>query len=83
MQSLKGIHSREAAPLLHAGVAHLVERHVANVEAVGSNPISRSVKYGRMGERLAESLQNFLHWFKSSYDLSYLPLAQVVRALHS
>jgi hypothetical protein len=30
---------------LHAGIAQLVERHVANVKVAGSNPVSRSFPY--------------------------------------
>ena len=29
----------------HAGVAHLVERHLAKVEVAGSSPVARSIYY--------------------------------------
>ena len=29
-------------PYIHAGVAHLVERHLAKVEVAGSSPVARS-----------------------------------------
>ena len=28
---------------IHAGVAHLVERHLAKVEVAGSSPVARSI----------------------------------------
>ena len=31
----------------HAGVAHLVERHLAKVEVAGSSPVARSTKDNR------------------------------------
>ena len=36
MRSVKAAHS--------AGVAHLVERHLAKVEVAGSSPVARSTK---------------------------------------
>ena len=32
---------------IHAGVAHLVERHLAKVEVAGSSPVARSTKDNR------------------------------------
>ena len=37
--------ARNHRKCVHAGVAQLVEHHVANVVVVGSNPITRSARY--------------------------------------
>ena len=39
------IQSSDSAGLLYAGVAHLVERHLAKVEVAGSSPVARSIYY--------------------------------------
>ena len=43
---LRGIAAQGCAvmPYIHAGVAHLVERHLAKVEVAGSSPVARSTK---------------------------------------
>ena len=53
----------------YARVVQLVERHVANVEAVESYSISRSEKNGWVAERLGRTLQKFLQRFKSAPSL--------------
>ena len=35
---------------IYAGVAHLVERHLAKVEVAGSSPVARSTKDNRSKE---------------------------------
>ena len=37
--------SSPAAPASLAGIAQMVEHHVANVNVTGSNPVSRSIFY--------------------------------------
>ena len=37
---------------IYAGVAHLVERHLAKVEVAGSSPVARSTNESRSKEQL-------------------------------
>ena len=42
--------------MINAGVAQLVEHHVANVEVTGSSPVSRSI--GKLAKRLRQRTLN-------------------------
>ena len=42
--------------MINAGVAQLVEHHVANVEVAGSNPVSRSI--GKLAKWLRQRTLN-------------------------
>lgn len=58
--------------LLHAMIAQLVERHVANVQAAGSSPVhcSERLAYTRpavLGKGLSRSEISMLLWLSSSY----------------
>jgi hypothetical protein len=44
-----------AIPVLRAGIAQLVERHVANVKVAGSNPVSRFERGLRASRRAGGS----------------------------
>ena len=51
----------------YAEVAQLAERHLAKVEAAGSNPVFRS--NGDVAEWLRRGLQNLVHRFDSGRRL--------------
>ena len=58
---------------IDAGIAQLVERHVANVNVAGPSPVSRSFFRRRSQVAKAEVCKTFIQRFESARRLAKTP----------
>lgn len=84
MASLKGIHSRETAPRLHAEVAQLVEHYLAKVDVASSTLVFRSEMFPSLiRETICKLLINNIINGRVSELVPGAPLQKVIRWFES